>query len=86
MTGPGQEPEEASAVLARVRPLIEEGRALCYALVMAISTTSRQEFTPDEIDALCQVAYELLKKMNKAVECVERPSEPSARGPVHDEE
>ena len=85
MTGPGQQPEEASTVLARVRPLIEEGRALCYALVMAISTTSRQEFTRDEIDALCQVAYELLEKLNKAVECYERPTDPSGRGPVHDE-
>jgi len=71
MTGPGHDPEEASSVLARARPLIGEAHALCYALVMALSSTSREEFTRDEIDALCQVAYELLNKLSKAVECCE---------------
>ena len=79
MTGPGHEPEEASKVLARACPLISEAHALCYALVMALSSTPREEFTRDEIDALCQVAYELLNKLSKAVECCAGPGEPSGR-------
>ena len=77
MTGPGHEPEEAGSVLARVRPLIGEAHALCYALVMALSSTPREEFTHDEIDALCQLAYELLNKLSKAVECCEGSNEVS---------
>jgi hypothetical protein len=79
MAGPGREPEQASSVLARACPLISEAHALCYALVMALSSTSREEFTREEIDALCQVAYELLNKLSKAVECCAGSSEPAGR-------
>jgi hypothetical protein len=75
MTGSGHEPEEASSVLARARPLIGEAHALCYALVMALSSTSREELTREEIDALCQVAYELLNKLNEALDCFDGSSE-----------
>jgi hypothetical protein len=76
MTGSGHEPEEASSVLARARPLIGEAHALCYALVMALSSTSREEFTREEIDALCQLAYELLNKLSQAVDCCADSGEP----------
>jgi len=75
MTGSGHEPEDADSVLERARPLIGEAHALCYALVMALSSTSREEFTREEIDALCQLAYELLNKLSKAVECFEGSNE-----------
>ena len=77
MTGPGHEPVEASNVLARACPLIGEAHALCYALVMALSSTPREDFTREEIDALCQVAYELLNKLSKAVEYCEGSNEVS---------
>jgi len=76
MTGSGREPEEASKVLARACPLIGEAHALCYALVLVLSSTPREEFTSEEIDALCQVAYELLNKVSKAANCCAGSSEP----------
>jgi len=48
---------------------MSEAHALCYALVMALASTPREEFTRDEIDALCQAAYELLNKLSNALEC-----------------
>jgi hypothetical protein len=71
MTGSGREQQEAVSVLARARPLIGEAHALCYALVMALSSTPREEFRREEIDALCQLAYELLNKLSQAAECCE---------------
>ena len=41
---------------------------LGYALVMALASTPHEEFSREEIDALCQVAYELLNKLNRALE------------------
>ncbi|MGZ5904822.1 MAG: hypothetical protein ACXWKQ_05700 [Reyranella sp.] len=35
---------------------------------MALASTSHDEFSREEIDALCQVAYELLNKLTKALE------------------
>ena len=40
-------------------------RALSYALVMLLAHTPRQELSSEEIDALCQLAYELLNKITK---------------------
>jgi len=81
MTGSAHEheQEQASAVLAKAGPLIGEAHALCYALVMALSSTPREEFRREEIDALCQLAYELLNKLSKAVEFCENSSEQSER-------
>jgi hypothetical protein len=79
MTGSGHEQEDAGSVLARARPLIGEAHALCYALVMALSSTPREEFKREEIDALCQLAFELLNKLSKAAECFEGASELSGR-------
>ena len=49
-------------------PLVGESHALGYALVMALASTPHEEFSREEIDALCQVAYELLNKLNRALE------------------
>ena len=42
--------------------------ATSYALVMALASTPRERFSHMEIDALCQVAYELQEKLTKALE------------------
>jgi len=76
MTGTAHESEEAGDTVRRLCPLVSEAHALCYALVMALSSTPREELTGHEIDALCQVAYELLNKLSKAVECCAQTGEP----------
>ena len=43
-------------------------RALSYALVMMLAHTPRQELSSEEIDALCQLAYELQNKITKTHE------------------
>ena len=67
--------KEASRVLARTRLLVSEAHALTYALVMVLSSTPREELTSEEIDALCQVAYELLNKLSQAADCCAESSE-----------
>jgi hypothetical protein len=79
MTGSGHEQEEAGAILAKARPLIGEAHALCYALVMALSSTPREELRREEIDALCQLAYELLTKLTMAIDCCEGSNESTGR-------
>jgi hypothetical protein len=69
MTGQNdQEVEAARRLLSQAIPLVDESHALSYALVMALASTSHEEFSREEIDALCQVAYELLNKLTKALE------------------
>jgi hypothetical protein len=58
----------ARGLLSQAIPLVGESHALSYALVMALASTSREEFSREEIDALCQVAYELQEKLTKALE------------------
>jgi hypothetical protein len=58
----------AHGLLSRAIPLVGESHALSYALVMALAATSHEEFSRKEIDALCQVAYEVLNKLTKALE------------------
>ena len=79
MGGSADDAEEASSVLARTRLLVSEAHALTYALVMVLSSTPREEFTREEIDALCQVAYELLNKLSQAADCCAESSERSGR-------
>ena len=64
------EADEAYGRLAQARPPVSEAHALCYALVMALASTSHERFTRREIDALCQVASEMLDKLGKALECL----------------
>jgi hypothetical protein len=60
--------EAARRLLSQAVPLVGESHALGYALVMALASTPHEQFSRDEIDALCQVAYELLNKLNRALE------------------
>jgi hypothetical protein len=53
-------------ILSQAVPLVDESRALSYALAMSLAATPCQEFTRDEVDALCQLAYELQIKLARA--------------------
>ena len=77
MSGTAHESEEAGNTVRTLCPLVSEAHALCYALVMALSSTPREELTGAEIDVLCQVAYELLNKLSRAMECCSQTGEPS---------
>jgi len=69
MTGPTHaEGEMARRLLSQAVPLLHESHALSYALIMALASTPRNEFSREEIDALCQLAYELQNKLAKLLE------------------
>ena len=60
-----REVEAAHSLLSQTAFLLDESRALSYALVMMLANTPRQKLSSEEIDALCQLAYELLNKITK---------------------
>jgi hypothetical protein len=63
-----REDNEADSLLSQAATLLDESRALSYAVVMALAQTPREELSRDEIDALCQLAYELQNKLTKTQE------------------
>ena len=67
----GRNHEEAEAkrrLLAQAVTLVDEARALSYALNRVLASTPREELSRDDIDALCQLTYELLNKLTQALE------------------
>jgi hypothetical protein len=62
---PQREVEAAPSLLDQTAFLLDESRALSYALAMVLAHTPRQELSSEEIDALCQLAYELLNRISK---------------------
>jgi hypothetical protein len=62
----GLEVEAIRRLLANAASLVGESHALSYALVMALASTPNEALSRKEIDALCQVAYELHKKLTEA--------------------
>jgi hypothetical protein len=58
----------AHSLLSQATVLLDESRALSYAVVMALAQTPREELSREEIDGLCQLAYELLNKLTKTQE------------------
>ena len=60
-----REVEAAHSLLFQATVLFDESLALTYALVMALAHTPRKELSQEEIDGLCQLAYELLNKLTK---------------------
>lgn len=58
----------AHSLLSQATTLLDELRALSYALVMMLAHTPRQKLSSEEIDALCQLAYELQNKITKTHE------------------
>jgi len=71
MTGPRDEQTDPAAQRLAAVGLAREAHALCYALVMALAATPREELTCREIDALCQLAFELWSKLGKTLECLD---------------
>jgi hypothetical protein len=58
--------EAARTLLSEATLLFDESHALSYAVVMALAQTPRNKLSRQEIDGLCQLAYELLNKLNRA--------------------
>jgi hypothetical protein len=59
----GAEPTRRAAVA-----LVDEAHALSYALVRVLASSPRDELSREDVDGLCQLAYELLNKLTKAQE------------------
>jgi hypothetical protein len=62
----------ARSLLSQAVALVGESHALSYALVIALAATPRERFSHKEIDALCQVAYELQKSSQRRSRCFRR--------------
>jgi hypothetical protein len=60
--------ETACRILVDAAPFIDESRALSFALAATLASSSRADMSPDEIDNLCQSAYELFCRLNKIEE------------------
>jgi hypothetical protein len=67
------EPEfnAARRLLSQGTVLLDESRALSYAVVMVLARTPPAELSREEIDALCQLAYELQNKLTKTHEVLQ---------------
>jgi len=63
-----EEAEGKRRLLAQAVALVDEARALSYALNRVLASTPREALSREDIDALCQLAYELLNKLTKALE------------------
>jgi microcompartment protein CcmL/EutN len=63
-----REVNAAHSLLSQATLLLDESRALSYAVVMALAHTPREELSREEIDGLCQLAYELLNRLTKTHE------------------
>ncbi len=63
-----EEANEAHSLLTQASVLLDESRALSYAVVMVLAQTPREELSREEIDALCQLTYELQNKLTKTQE------------------
>jgi methylthioribose-1-phosphate isomerase len=81
--------EEVNAtrrLLSQAVPLVGESHALSYALVMSLASTPRERFSDKEIDALCQVTYELQEKLTTALELfreMEKVSKAASEAHLH---
>jgi hypothetical protein len=58
-----REDNGAHSLLSQATLLLDESRALSYALVMVLAHTPRKELSSEEIDGLCQLAYEVMNKV-----------------------
>jgi hypothetical protein len=73
MTGEShEEAEPKRRLLAPAVTLVDEARALSYALNRVLASTPREEFSSGDIDALCQLTYELLNKLTQALELLQQ--------------
>ena len=63
-----REVEAVSSLLSQTALLLDEARAFSYALTMTLARTPREDLSGEEIDGLCQLAYEVLNKITKTNE------------------
>ena len=63
-----REIEAVISLLAQTAVLFDESRAFSYALTMTLARTPRENLSAEEIDGLCQLAYEILTKLTKTSE------------------
>jgi hypothetical protein len=63
-----QEVEAVSSLLSQTALLLDETCALSYAFTMTLARTPRESLSSEEIDGLCQLAYEVLNKLTKTSE------------------
>jgi hypothetical protein len=69
MSGQNHEGAEPTRpLLAQAVALVDEAHALSYALIRVLASSPRDELSREDLDALCQLAYELLNKLTKAQE------------------
>lgn len=68
MTGGNHEGAEPTRRLRAAVALVDEAHALSYALVRVLASSPRDELSREDLDALCQLAYELLNKLTNAQE------------------
>jgi hypothetical protein len=69
MTGQNSKGAEPTRhLLAQAVALVDEAHALSYALIRVLASSPRDEMSREDLDALCQLAYELLNKLTKAQE------------------
>jgi hypothetical protein len=60
--------ETACRILVDAALFIDESRAVSFALAATLASSSRADLSQDEIDNLCQLAYELFRRQNKIKE------------------
>ena len=75
MVKPGSTAVELEVIrrlLLNADRLVRESHALSYALVMALASTPGEALTSKEIDALCQLAYELQEKLTEALQFLQK--------------
>jgi len=64
--------DRVESLLSQATTLLDESRALNYALVMMLARTPRQKLSKEKIDALCQLAYEVLNNINETHDIIQR--------------
>jgi hypothetical protein len=67
-TGQSRDKLEASRVLSQIVDSVAESQALSFVLAMVLASTPREALSREEMDALCQMAYELQERLAGAVE------------------
>jgi hypothetical protein len=73
-----REIEAVSNLLSQTALLLDEARAFSYALTMVLARTPRKNLSAEEIDGLCQLAYELLNKVTKTNEVFQETRQKAA--------
>ena len=65
-TGNHEGAEPTRCVLAQAVALVDEAHALSYALARVLASSPRDKLSREDVDALCQLAYEVQDKLAKA--------------------